>query len=80
VLSQYVEPAYALRLVEGQEGGCGYLLKDRVTDADELVAALQRIAAGELVVDRELVESLLTRRRDPDPLGELTDASATPSP
>ena len=73
VLSQYVEPAYALRLVEGQQGGCGYLLKDKVMDADELVSALERVAAGELVVDRELIDSLLSRRRDPDPLDELTD-------
>jgi serine/threonine-protein kinase len=73
VLSQYVEPAYALRLIENQQGGCGYLLKDRVTDADELVSALRRVAAGELVVDRELVDSLLTRRREPDPLDELTE-------
>jgi serine/threonine-protein kinase len=73
VLSQYVEPAYALRLIENQQGGCGYLLKDRVTDADELVSALGRVEAGELVVDRELVDSLLTRRRHPDPLDELTE-------
>jgi serine/threonine-protein kinase len=73
VLSQYVEPAYALRLVENQQGGCGYLLKDRVMDAGELVDAVERVGAGELVVDRELVDSLLTRRRDPDPLDELTD-------
>jgi DNA-binding NarL/FixJ family response regulator len=72
VLSQYVEASYALRLVEGADGGCGYLLKDRVTDADELVEALERIAAGEVVVDRELVEQLLARRRTPDPLGNLT--------
>jgi len=73
VLSQYVEPAYALRLVSDQQGGCGYLLKDRVTNAAELVDALERVAAGELVVDRELVDLLLTQRRDPDPLGDLTE-------
>jgi serine/threonine-protein kinase len=73
VLSQYVEAAYALQLVEGAEGGCGYLLKDRVTDTHELVSALERVAAGELVVDRELVDMLLSRRRDPEPLDELTE-------
>ncbi len=73
VLSQYVEASYALRLIDGAEGGCGYLLKDRVLDGGELAAALERIAAGGTVVDRELVTQLLARRREPDPLAELTE-------
>jgi DNA-binding NarL/FixJ family response regulator len=73
VLSQYVDAEYALRLVDGEASRCGYLLKDRVTDADELVGALERVAAGEVVVDRELVDGLLARRREADPLEELTD-------
>lgn len=73
VLSQYVEPSYALRLVDGAEGGCGYLLKDRVLDGGELAAALGRVVAGETVVDHELVTQLLARRREPDPLDELTE-------
>jgi DNA-binding NarL/FixJ family response regulator len=73
VLSQYVDASYALRLLDGADGHCGYLLKDRVTNADELVGAVERVANGELVVDRELVDSLLARRRDRDPLDELTD-------
>ena len=73
VLSQYVDAEYALRLVDGHAGGCGYLLKDRVTDAGELVGALERIEAGEVVVDAELVDGLLSRRREADPLAELTD-------
>ena len=73
VLSQYVEASYALRLIDGAEGGCGYLLKDRVLDGGELAAALERVAAGETVVDRELVTQLLARRREPDPLEELTE-------
>jgi len=72
VLSQYVDAAYALRLVTDAVAGCGYLLKDRVLGAAELVAALERVAGGELVVDRELVDQLLTRRRERDPLEELT--------
>ena len=72
VLSQYVEPAYALRLLEGSDGGCGYLLKDRVMDADDLVAAIRRVVAGEIVVDHDLVKDLLDRTRDADPLDELT--------
>jgi DNA-binding NarL/FixJ family response regulator len=61
VLSQYVDAEYALRLVDGEASRCGYLLKDRVTEA------------GEVVVDRELVDGLLARRREADPLEELTD-------
>jgi DNA-binding NarL/FixJ family response regulator len=72
VLSQYVETEYALRLLNGSDGHCGYLLKDRVTSAGEVVDALERVAAGELVVDQALVDALLARRRERDPLGELT--------
>jgi serine/threonine-protein kinase len=74
VLSQYIEPAYVLRLLDGDEGGrCGYLLKDRVMHASELLQALERVAAGEVVVDPELISSMLARRRELDPLHELTD-------
>ena len=59
VLSQHIETEYALRLLEGKEGRCGYLLKDRVTRVDELTDAIRRVAAGEIVVDPELVESLM---------------------
>ncbi|HEU0335661.1 MAG TPA: response regulator transcription factor [Gaiellaceae bacterium] len=72
VLSQYVEAAYALRLVDGEQSRCGYLLKDRVLDAEELVAALRRVADGEVVVDPILVDELLARRRSEGPLDGLT--------
>jgi DNA-binding NarL/FixJ family response regulator len=72
VLSQYVDADYALRLLEGEAAGCGYLLKDRLMDAGEVVAAIERVAAGETVVDPELVTSLLARRRHASPLDELT--------
>ena len=72
VLSQYVETSYALRLLDGSAGGCGYLLKDRVLDATQLVDALRRVAAGETVIDAELVAQLLARSREHDPLAELT--------
>jgi DNA-binding NarL/FixJ family response regulator len=72
VLSQYIDAEYALRLVDGDATGCGYLLKDRVTNTSELVAALHRVAAGEVVVDSELVDSLLARRRDAHTLEDLT--------
>jgi DNA-binding NarL/FixJ family response regulator len=73
VLSQYVEADYALRLLDGGESGSGYLLKDRIMDADELVTAVRRVAGGETVVDRELVATLLGRPRPDAPLDGLTD-------
>ena len=73
VLSQYVDVSYALRLVDGAEDGRGYLLKDRVLDASQLVSALERVARGEAVVDPELVEQLVARSRGAGPLAELTE-------
>ena len=72
VLSQYVEPAYALRLLEELPERVGYLLKERVFDVAILVDALRRIADGETVVDPTIVARLLGRRRRIDPLDELT--------
>jgi DNA-binding NarL/FixJ family response regulator len=73
VLSQYVEPAYALRLIEDRPEGVGYLLKERVFDVVVLVDALRRIADGETVVDPTIVARLLRRRRVADPLDGLSD-------
>jgi DNA-binding NarL/FixJ family response regulator len=70
VLSQHVETDFALRLLENREGGCGYLLKDRIRRIDELTDAIQRVARGEVVVDPELVQRLMARGRSP--IGELT--------
>jgi DNA-binding NarL/FixJ family response regulator len=72
VLSQYVEPGYALRLLEEQAGGTGYLLKDRVGDPAVLVDALRRLRDGDTVVDPAIVSRLLGRRRVPDPVEELS--------
>jgi DNA-binding NarL/FixJ family response regulator len=72
VLSQHVDPAYALRLLESGRGRTGYLLKDRVLDVGEFVAALERVAAGETVVDPVLVAQLVGRRQEDGPLDELT--------
>jgi DNA-binding NarL/FixJ family response regulator len=72
LLSQYVEAAYALRLVEGGRGRTGYLLKDRVLDLDDFVSALHRVVAGETVVDPALVAQLVDRAREDDPLRDLT--------
>ena len=73
VLSQYVDAAYALRLVDGEQSRCGYLLKDRILDARELVSAVQRVDEGEVVVDPGLVDELLRRRREESALDDLTE-------
>ena len=72
VLSQHLEPAYALRLVEERPEGVGYLLKERVGRVQQLLDAVQRVADGECVVDRAVVDELLARRRRVDPVAELT--------
>ncbi|MFF4500738.1 response regulator [Streptomyces sp. NPDC001401] len=72
VLSQYVEERYAFDLIDSNDNGIGYLLKDRVSDAAEFVDALQRINAGDTVLDPEVVKQLLARSRKRDPLASLT--------
>ena len=72
VLSQYVEPSYAMRLLEEHPERVGYLLKQRVFDVAILVDALRRIGDGETVVDPTIVSRLVGRRRREDPLAELT--------
>ena len=72
VLSQHLEPDYALHLVEEKPEGVGYLMKERVGRVEQLLDALQRVAAGECVVDRAVVDELLARRRRVDPIEELT--------
>jgi DNA-binding NarL/FixJ family response regulator len=73
VLSQYVEPSYAMRLLEEHPERVGYLLKERVFDVAILVDALRRIADCESVIDPTIVSRLVGRRRREDPLAELTD-------
>ena len=72
VLSQYVEPAYALELLGENAEGVGYLLKDRVSDVDEFAAAVRRVAEGGSALDPAVVSQLVGRRRRDDPLEELT--------
>jgi DNA-binding NarL/FixJ family response regulator len=72
VLSQHLEPEYALRLVDERPERTGYLMKERVGRIEQLLDAVQRVAAGECVVDRAVVDELLARRRQADPLEELT--------
>jgi DNA-binding NarL/FixJ family response regulator len=74
VLSQYSEPRYALALLESGTARRGYLLKERVDDVDQLVAAIREVADGGSVVDPKVVESLVAARTraDASPLNELT--------
>ena len=72
VLSQHLEPSYALQLVEEQPDGVGYLMKERVGRIEQLLEGLRRVAAGECVVDRAVVDDLLARRRHVDPIEQLT--------
>ncbi len=62
VLSQYVEASYALALLAGGTGGRGYLLKERVSDLDELLAAIRTVAAGGSCVDPKVVDELVASR------------------
>lgn len=72
VLSEYVESAYALKLFAAGTDGLGYLLKQRVSDLDQFLAAVERVASGGSALDPEVVRHLLGRHRDGDPLGRLT--------
>jgi DNA-binding NarL/FixJ family response regulator len=72
VLSQYVELGLALKLLADSADGAGYLLKDRITDVDEFIASVRRVAAGGSALDPILVSTRLSRRREDDPLTRLT--------
>lgn len=72
VLSQYVEEHYATELVANHPQGIGYLLKDRVADTADFVAALRQVVGGGTVLDLEVVRQLLSRTRHTDPLRRLT--------
>jgi DNA-binding NarL/FixJ family response regulator len=72
VLSQYAEDAYAVDLLKEGAGGLGYLLKERVSQLEQVVTALRAVAAGESVIDAKVVEALVARRpTDTGPLAEL---------
>ena len=72
VLSQYVELGLALKLLADSAEGVGYLLKDRISDVDEFVAALRRVADGGSALDPIIVSTLVSRERPDDPLAQLT--------
>ena len=73
VLSQYVEPSYAIGVIEDHPERVGYLLKERVFDVAILIDALRRIDDGETVIDPTIVSRLVGRRRRADPLEQLTE-------
>jgi DNA-binding NarL/FixJ family response regulator len=73
LLSQYLEVHYAMKLIENEIRGVGYLLKDRVTAVDEFTDAIRRVGRGGSVVDTGVVAELLSRRRTNNPLDGLTD-------
>ncbi|MDA3643588.1 response regulator transcription factor [Saccharopolyspora indica] len=65
VLSQHVEQLYARELLADGAGGVGYLLKDRVFNADQFVDAVRRVAAGGTAMDPEVIAKLVARRTTP---------------
>ncbi|MGW4028463.1 response regulator transcription factor [Streptomyces sp. NPDC004838] len=72
VLSQHVEQLYARELLADGNGGVGYLLKDRVFDADQFVDAVRRVAHGGTAMDPQVISQLLSRRSQDKPMGGLT--------
>jgi DNA-binding NarL/FixJ family response regulator len=72
VLSQYVELGLAMTLLADSAEGVGYLLKDRVSDVQDFVAAVRRVAEGGSAIDPMIVSTLLSKRRSDDPLAQLT--------
>jgi DNA-binding NarL/FixJ family response regulator len=71
MVSQYVEPAYAVELLADASGGIGYLLKDRIMDVGDFVDAVARVALGGTALDPDVVAQLLSRTGE-GPLAELT--------
>jgi DNA-binding NarL/FixJ family response regulator len=72
VLSQYVEPSYAMELIANDAEGVGYLLKDRVPDVGEFASSVRRVAEGGSALDPAIVTQLVGRRRSDQPLATLT--------
>jgi DNA-binding NarL/FixJ family response regulator len=72
VLSQYVETAYAMELLQDSAEGVGYLLKDRVADVDQFTGAVRRVGEGGSALDPAIVSLLVGRRRGSGPLDQLT--------
>ena len=73
LLSQYVEPGYATELLHSHSGGIGYLLKDRVTQVEEFIDSVRRVAGGGSVIDHEVVAELMGKHSVRSRLDQLTD-------
>jgi DNA-binding NarL/FixJ family response regulator len=78
VLSQFVEPAYALALLEDGSAGRAYLLKERVHDEEQLIRAIRAVVAGESVIDPKVVDALVEAQahHEQSPLSELSEREA----
>jgi DNA-binding NarL/FixJ family response regulator len=72
VLSAYLESEYALELLAESAEGVGYLLKDRVSDVEQFLSAVRRVGEGGSALDPEIVSRLVGRRRQHDPISDLT--------
>ena len=72
VLSEYVEPTYAMELIADNAEGVGYLLKQRVSEVGEFENAVRRVAEGGSALDPAIVTQLVGRRRGDDPVSSLT--------
>ena len=72
LLSQVIEARHALALVSQRSDGFGYLLKDRVLEIDDFLEAVRRVGRGGSAIDPEVISELVGRRRDGDPLAELS--------
>jgi serine/threonine-protein kinase len=73
VVSQHVETEHLFELLAGDPRGIGYVLKERVADIAQFAAAIHRVAAGESVIDPQVVSRLVARPRRDSPLETLTD-------
>ncbi len=72
VLSEYLEPAYAMEVISDNAEGVGYLLKQRVSELDDFASAVRRVAEGGSALDPAIVTQLVGRRRSDDPISSLT--------
>jgi DNA-binding NarL/FixJ family response regulator len=77
VMSQHVETEHLFELLAGDPRGVGYILKDRVADVAQFVETIRRVAAGESVIDPDVVARLVARPRQRSPLQTLTDREVT---
>jgi DNA-binding NarL/FixJ family response regulator len=75
VISQFVEPAYALALLESGSAGRAYLLKERIHDSEQLIRAIKAVVAGESVIDPKVVDALVEAqsRHEHSPLSQLSE-------